>query len=126
MEKHMKERVAVSESRRCGSRCHQRHKGSRARDDVEVSRLLAGAAKVIARVRYCWLVTEAETGGVCARSMGHLLPNPEKSDWTIRFITDGRSGKVADIRRAAKVGLIFQHDPDDAFVALTGRATLLL
>jgi hypothetical protein len=96
-----------------------------ARDDVEVSRLLAGAAKVIARVRYCWLVTEAETGGVCARPMGRLLPNPEENDWTIRFVTDGRSGKVGDIRRAGKVGLIFQHDPDDAFVALTGRATLL-
>ena len=80
-----------------------------ARDDAEVSRLLAGAAKVIARVRYCWLVTEAETGGVCARPMGRLLPNPEKNDWTIRFITDGRSRKVGDIRRAAKVGLIFQH-----------------
>ena len=48
-----------------------------ARDDVEVSRLLAGAAKVIARVRYCWLVTEAETGGVCARPMGRLRPGPE-------------------------------------------------
>jgi general stress protein 26 len=57
--------------------------------------------------------------------MGRLLPNPEKNDWTIRFITDGRSGKVGDIRRAGKVGLIFQHDPDDAFVASSGRATLL-
>src|SRR5260370_16638621 len=96
-----------------------------ARDDVEVSRLLAGAAKVVARVSYCWLVTEAETGGVCARPMGRLLPNPEKNDWTIRFVTDGRSRKAGDIRRARKVGLIFQHDPDDAFIALTGRATLL-
>jgi len=96
-----------------------------ARDDVEVSRLLAGAAKVIAGVRYCWLVTEAESGGVRARPMGRLLPNPEENDWTVRFVTDGRSGKVRDIRRAGRVGLIFQHDSDDAYVALTGRATLL-
>jgi len=95
------------------------------RDDGEVGRLLAGAVRIIARVRYCWLITEAETGGVCARPMGRLLPNPEKNDWTIRFVTDGRSRKAGDIRRAGKVGLIFQHDPDDAFVALTGRATLL-
>src|SRR5258708_34262057 len=95
------------------------------RDDGEVSGLLAGAAKVIARVRYCWLVSEAETGGVSARPVGHLLPNPEKTCWTIRFVTDGRSRKAGDIRRVGKVGLIFQHDPDDAFVALTGRATLL-
>src|SRR5258708_37788983 len=96
-----------------------------ARNDVEVSQLLAGAAKVIAGVRYCWLITEAETGGVCARPMGRLLPNPEKNDWTIRFVTDGRSRKASDIRRACKVGLIFQHDPDDAFIALSGRAKLL-
>ena len=35
--------------------------------DVEVSRLLAGAAKMIGSVRYCWLVTESEAGGVNAR-----------------------------------------------------------
>src|SRR5258707_13060114 len=87
-----------------------------ARDDGEVSLLLAGAAKVIARVRYCWLVTEAETGGVCARPMGRLLPNQEKNDWAIRFVTDGRSRKAGDIRRSGKDGVIFRHDLDDAFV----------
>ena len=40
----------------------------------DVSLLLAGAAKAIAGVRYCWLVTEAETGGANARPMGRLLP----------------------------------------------------
>jgi general stress protein 26 len=95
-----------------------------ARNDVEVSQLLAGAANVIAGVRYCWLITEAAAGGVCARPMGRLLPAPDENDWTIRFVTDGRSRKAGEIRRAGKVGLIFQHDPD-AFVALTGRATLL-
>jgi general stress protein 26 len=96
-----------------------------ARGDVEVGRLLAGAAKVIASVRYCWLQTEAETGSVNARPMGRLLPGPDESEWMIRFITDGRSRKASDIRLASKVGLNFQHDPDDAFVALSGRATLL-
>jgi hypothetical protein len=65
-----------------------------ARDDVEVSRLLAGAAKVIARVRYCWLVTEAETGGVCARPMGRLLPDPEMNDCR-RFRRIDREGHAA-------------------------------
>jgi len=36
----------------------------------------------------------------------------------------GRSRKASDIRRAGKVGLIFQHD-DDAFVVLNGRAALI-
>jgi general stress protein 26 len=95
------------------------------RDDGEVSRLLAGAAKTIAGVRYCWLVTEAETGGANARPMGRVLPDPDKNDWTIHFVTDGRSRKAADIRRAGKVGLIFQHHHDDAFVELSGGATLI-
>jgi general stress protein 26 len=95
------------------------------RDDGEVSRLLAGAAKTITRVRYCWLVTEAETGGANARPMGRLIPDVDESDWTICFVTDSRSRKASDIRRAGKIGLIFQHDQDDAFVVLSGRTALI-
>ena len=91
---------------------------------VQVNHLLAGAKKVVASVRYCWLLTEAETGGANARPMGRLLPGPNENDWMIRFITGGLSRKAFDIRRANKVGLIFQ-DADDAFVVLAGRAKLL-
>jgi general stress protein 26 len=95
------------------------------RDRVEVSRLLAGAMGAIASVRYCWLATEAKVGGPNPmRPMGRLPPEPGDNDWTIRFVTDGRSRKASDIRRASKVALIFQHDADDAYVALTGVATL--
>jgi general stress protein 26 len=95
------------------------------REDVEVCRLLAGAEKVITRVRYCWLVTEAETGGANARPMGRILPDAHENRWTIRFVTDGRSRKASDIRRAGTVELIFQHDAEDAFVVLIGSATVL-
>jgi general stress protein 26 len=91
--------------------------------NVEVNRLLQGAAKTIASVRYCWLVTEANSGGSDARPMGRVLPDHD--DWTIPLITDGRSRKTSDIRRAGKVGLIFQNDPDEAFVALSGPATII-
>lgn len=37
-------------------------------DAVEV--LLAGAAKTIGNVRYCWLVTTAGDGGANSRPMG--------------------------------------------------------
>src|SRR5271155_1230516 len=94
-------------------------------DEVEVSRLIAGAMRAIAKVRYCWLATEAKAGGRDAmRPMGRLTPEPGDNDWTIRFVTDGRSRKASDIRRAGKVALIFQHDADDAYVAVTGVATL--
>ena len=92
---------------------------------TEVSRLLEGAAKAITSVRYCWLVTEAKSTGVHARPMGCVLPFPHENNWTVRFVTNGRSRKAADIRRVAKVGLVFQQNADDAFVVLTGTATLL-
>jgi general stress protein 26 len=93
--------------------------------DVDVSQLLAGAAKMIGSVRYCWLVTESETGGVNARPMGHVLPASDRNDWKFRFLADGRSRKTFDIRRAGKVELIFQNDNDDAFATFAGRATLI-
>jgi general stress protein 26 len=98
---------------------------SQAKDGCDdVSRLLAGAAKTIAGVRNCWLLSVAGTGGANARPMERLLPAAYANDWIIRFLTDGRSRKASDIRRAGTVGLIFQHD-DDAFVVLNGRAALI-
>ena len=89
-----------------------------------VEALLAGAANIIGNVGYCWLVTEAESGGTNSRPMGRLLHDADEDEWTIRFITDGRSRKVADMRRADRVAISFQHAPDDAFVTLIGKATL--
>jgi general stress protein 26 len=96
------------------------------RDDAEASELLTGAAKAIAGVRYCWLTTEAETGGVSARPMGPLPPGPDENDWNVRFVTDRRSRKASEIRRAGNVVVIFQCEPDHAFVALMGRAGMLI
>jgi general stress protein 26 len=94
------------------------------RDEVEVSRRLSSAAETVASARYCWLATTAENGGPSARPMGRLPRDPDENDWTIRFITDGRSRKVSDMRRASKVAIIFQRDTDDAYATLIGTATL--
>jgi general stress protein 26 len=56
--------------------------------------------------------------------MGRVLNDPGEDEWRIRFLTDGRSHKVADMRRAEEVAILFQHDPDLAFVTLIGRAAL--
>lgn len=95
------------------------------RHSEEVIRLLAGAAKLIGSVPNCWLVTQSETGGVNARPMGRVLPDPDHNDWKIRFLTDGRSRKSSDIRRANGVELIFQRDNDEAFAAFAGPAVLI-
>src|SRR5262249_29284798 len=93
-------------------------------DVADVSRLLAAAAKIIERVRYCWLVTTDEDGGARSRPMGRVPRDADEDEWTIRFLTDGRSHKVADLRRVGQVSIILQHDPEDAFIALTGKASL--
>jgi general stress protein 26 len=56
--------------------------------------------------------------------MGRVPGDSDEDEWTLRFITDGLSPKVADMRRVGHVSVIFQHDPDEAFVALAGKASL--
>ncbi len=94
------------------------------RDAVDVNRLLAGAAKTMATARYCWLATTADAGPSRLRPMGQILRDPGEDEWTIRFLTDGRSRKAADMRRDGEVTILFQHDPDLAFMTLIGKAAL--
>ena len=54
--------------------------------------------------------------------MGRILNDPGEDPWKIRFLTDGRSHKATDMRRASEVTILFQHDPDLAFVSLIGKA----
>ena len=93
-------------------------------DSVDVSRVIAGAAKTMRSARYCWLMTTAEAGAPHVRPMGRVLNDPGEDEWRIRFLTDGRSRKVAAMRLASKVTILFQHDPDLAFVTLIGKAAL--
>ena len=87
-------------------------------DVADVSRLMTGAAKTMRSARYCWLMTAAEAGAPHVRPMGRVLNDPGEDEWRIRFLTDGRSHKVADMRRASEVSILFQHDPDLAFVTI--------
>ena len=94
------------------------------RDSAEVGRLVEGAAATIAKVATCWLASAGRTGVPRMRPMGRLPPKAGDEAWTFRFVTDGRSGKAANIRRAGKVVLVFQREAEDAFVAVTGAAQL--
>jgi general stress protein 26 len=93
-------------------------------DAIDVSRLLAGAAKTMRTARYCWLATATESGIPHVRPMGRVLNDPGEDAWKVRFLTDGQSHKAADMRRASEVTVLLQHDPDLAFVSLIGKATL--
>jgi general stress protein 26 len=94
------------------------------REAVDVGRLLAGAVKTIGSVRNCWLATVGGSGGPSFRPMGRLQRGGDDNEWKIRFLTDGRSRKASEMRRNSGVAIIYQHDPDDAFVTLIGKATL--
>jgi general stress protein 26 len=91
---------------------------------VDVSSLLDGAAKTMRSARYCWLATATEAGAPHARPMGRVLNDPGEDQWKVRFLTDRRSNKAADMRRANEVSILVQHDPDLAFVTLIGKAEL--
>jgi general stress protein 26 len=91
---------------------------------TEANRLLAGAAKVVANARSCWLATAVAPGDAKLRPMGRLPNEPGEDEWMIRFITDGRSRKAADMRRDNRVTIIFQNEPDNAFVSVIGAAVL--
>ena len=56
--------------------------------------------------------------------MGRVLNDPGEDEWKIRFLTNGRSRKAAEMRRASEVSILFQHDPDLAFVTMIGKAAL--
>jgi general stress protein 26 len=91
-------------------------------DIVDVSHLLAGAAKTMRTARYCWLATATGAGAPHMRPMGRVMNGADEDQWNIRFLTDGRSHKAAAMRRASGVTVVFQHDPDLAFVTLIGKA----
>ncbi len=93
-------------------------------DGAKVGRLVEAALRTIAGSRYCWLSTVDESGLSRLRPMGRLQPEPGDDAWTLRFVTDGRSAKAADIRRAKKVALVFQREDEDAFVGFVGRPRL--
>jgi general stress protein 26 len=93
-------------------------------DAVKVSRLLAGAAKTMRSARYCWLATTVDAGAPHVRPMGRVLNDPGEDEWKIRFLTDGRSRKAAEMRRAGEVTILFQNDPDLAYVNVIGTAAL--
>jgi general stress protein 26 len=93
-------------------------------EDPMLHELLDGAARTMAGVRYCWLVTTVD-GRVHGRPMGRIPPEPGEDALTLRFLTDGRSHKAFELRRSALVTAIFDHQAADAYVTVSGPAILL-
>jgi general stress protein 26 len=90
-----------------------------------IRRLQDATAEVMSRVRYCWLVTQSRDGACTTRPMGRILAERDEGSWVVRFVTDLRSHKAAEIGRSPAVQLIFQDAAQEAFVTLGGTAQLL-
>ena len=89
----------------------------------EVTRLLEGAVKTMASMRYCWLMTSVGDG-IHARPMGRIPAEPGEEALTVRFLADDRSRKAAEIRRCGKVTAIYEDQPSEGYVTVTGTAVL--
>ena len=74
--------------------------------DPVAKRLLDGVAGLIAATPFCWLATQGEGAGVSARPMGRISLHPQKTDWSISFVTNRRSRKFSEMRREERVTLV--------------------
>ena len=92
-------------------------------EDPILHELLAGAAKTMAGQRYCWLITTAEDG-IHARPMGRIPSEVGEEALTVCFLADDRSRKTAEICRCGKITALYEHQPSDGYVAVTGTAAL--
>jgi general stress protein 26 len=83
--------------------------------------LLRVAREIIARTPSCMAITVDGNGDANARVVN---TGPLSDSWTVRFTTDRRSRKTAEIERSGRLTLAYQCDADKAYVTLIGRATI--
>jgi general stress protein 26 len=91
----------------------------------QIERLLAAARETIAEVPFCWVVTASEDGGANARLVKAQPSGAGEDFWTRWFLTPRIGRKAAEIRKAGRLTLAYQHDSGNAFVALAGPAELI-
>jgi len=92
-------------------------------DQAVLASWLAGASKLLATAPATWLITSGMDSLLHARPMGALRPWGS-CGWTMHYLTNIRSRKIADIRRSGASTVIVQRDCD-AFATLWGMTTVL-
>jgi general stress protein 26 len=88
---------------------------------VDTNNLLQVARDIIAKVPLCMAITVDRNGEANARVVD---AKPLSDGWTVRFATDRRSRKSAEIERSGRLTLAYQHDPGNAYVTLVGHAVI--
>src|SRR6516164_2428815 len=77
--------------------------------------LLRVARDIIAKVPACMAITVDQNGDANARVVN---PKPLSEAWTVRFATDRRSRKSAEIEQSGRLTLAYQYDAGKAYVSL--------
>lgn len=91
----------------------------------DAERMLAAARRIIEELPFFWVVTAAVDGGANARIVNAQPSAAGEDFWTRWFLTPPNGRKAAEIRRAGRASLAYQHGSGEAFVALSGRAELI-
>jgi general stress protein 26 len=86
---------------------------------MRTDELLGIAREIIAKVPACMAITVDGNGDANARVVN---PKPLSDAWTVRFATDKRSRKSAEIERSGRLTLAYQSD--GAYVSLIGHAAI--
>jgi PPOX class probable F420-dependent enzyme len=89
---------------------------------AERARLLQVARQVIQKARYATLTTVGEDGHPQARIVD---PFPAEDGMVVWIATNARTRKVAQIRREARVSLLYFDAAGPSYVTLLGRAELV-
>ena len=98
---------------------------SRTINEPQVERLLAAVRRTIEEVPFFWVVTAADNCGANARIVQAQPARAGEDFWTRWFLTPPNGRKAAEIRRAGRATLGYQHASGEAYVALTGPVELI-
>jgi general stress protein 26 len=92
---------------------------------ASLEQLLAAAAAIMTKARYCWALTIAEDGSINARPMGPQRSSSREDPFGILFLTRSGSRKAREIGRTGRLSVVYQHDADDGYVTLIGRGAVI-
>jgi general stress protein 26 len=90
-----------------------------------VEQILVAAKETIAKVPNCWAVTADQRGGANARVVQPIFSQLDQDRWVVRFLTSRSSRKAAEIASSGRISLGYQYDPEQAYVALVGTASII-
>jgi general stress protein 26 len=83
---------------------------------------IAAARQLMARVRYCALITAGEDGQPQARTID---PSPPDAQMVVWFVTNPATRKVRQIERDPRVTLYYFDERSPGYVTLIGTARVI-